>query len=222
MTQTSVRNRRHRVNRAARAAGAIVALSVVTGACSGGSADTAAADLSDQPEITAEAAEVRHFADLPTMVATSDLVVEAKVVKAEAGACETDQSDQGEECVSRARLVTLQIDDVLHAKKDAKATTVQVVEGEWNAEGEGVLFNGVTWTKAGDKAVYFLHAGKKNYSLISSQGRVIVTGEQLQPTKGHDDKLRDSLGKMTYAQLTTEVERASKGFHSGRVAPLAQ
>ncbi|MBB1257850.1 hypothetical protein [Streptomyces alkaliterrae] len=203
------------------AVGSVTLAITAMSACSDGSTETKDTKLTDRPEITAEAAEVRHFSDLPTMVATSDLVVEAEVVKAEAGPCENDESDHGTECVSRARLVTLKVADVLHAKKDTKETTLQITEGEWNTEGDGVQVNGVTWTTPGDRGVYFLTANDEGYSLVNSQGRVIVTGEKLQPT-AHDDKLLEDIEKMTFKQLTTEVERASKAYSAGQVAALPE
>ncbi|MFE0704951.1 hypothetical protein [Streptomyces sp. NPDC058872] len=105
---------------------------------------------------------------------------------------------------------------------DQPEVHAEAAEGKGNAKGEGVLFNGVEWTKPGDKAVHFLHDGKNNPSLISSQGRVVVTGKTLRPTAGHDDKLRDDLGKTAPAELASQVKQAPKGFHTGDVTPLRQ
>lgn len=205
----------------------------VTGACSAGggqSATTAGSDtetftdpqvrLAESPTMVAQSAETNVFDDLPTMVATSDLVVRARVSAVAPGRWVGDLEPGGRE---RVRDVTLEVEEVLF-DKDGGAAPGRVTLDEWGwvADGRGYRDANLTWTAPGDEGYYFLTPVRDapgHHRLISSQGRALVDGDALVPGSEEGDPLHARTHDLSPAAMESAVARAATAFRAGDVTP---
>jgi len=175
-----------------------------------------AAQLDDQPERIVEGKEVHTFEDLPTMTATSDLVVKAQVMSVSPGRWigvpGSDDADQ-------AREITLAVQRTLFSKNATAPTQVILDEWGWDSKGRGFQLAGVTWSKAGDHGYYFLTATEVpgHYVLVSSQGRFTDLDGRLVPTADEADKIHTAGEALGPAGLESAVGRAAKDVAAKKI-----
>lgn len=168
-----------------------------------------AADRDDRPERIVHGKEVYTFEDLPTMTATSDLVVKAQVKSVTPGRW---IGTPGADDADQAREITLDVQRTLFSKNATAPKQVILDEWGWDSKGHGFQFAGVTWSKAGDHGYYFLTATEVpgHYVLVNSQGRFTDMDGRLVPTADEDDKIHTAGKALGPAGLESTVGRAGK------------
>lgn len=165
-----------------------------------------------------EGREVHHFDDVETMAATSDLVVRAEVLRIRPGRWTGSEQGGGRQ---QAREVTLRVEQVLRGSGGANPGTIIVDEWGWDEKGHGYQFAGVTWSKEGDRGIYFLSETEKpgNWRLINSQGRALADGQRLDSTAEEGDQVGARIEAVTPAQLEAQVLEAARAVESGKLKP---
>lgn len=216
------------------AAIALLALSAVYLAARAAEPGTDAAripDITAPPQGIEHAAEVHHFHDVTTMTATSDLVIRARVTAVKLGEPEFDANDPSGKPVAWARMITLEIDQVLFSKVADVPASVDVYEGHWTPDGDGFVGieqDGVPWSRAGDSGYFFLKNFLNNstkagtaraYHLVSSQGRALVRAAGLDASAGEHSPLAGVTGTLSAGHLEAAVRQAGSDYTAGRVQP---
>ena len=141
--------------------------------------------------VAVEATSSYAFTTVDQMIDNSDLIVRGRVVATERGPLvgEADASVV-------ARVVTLQVEDVLGGRLAASTTTdrgtILVEEEGWLPDGSPLIVNGVAPSQVGDDGIWFLQVSPDpdlpSFLVINSQGRYLVDGNGL---RGGDQ--RDAL-----------------------------
>lgn len=145
------------------------------------------------PTLTAHAHETETFDDPASLAAGSDLVVAATVQGSAPGGVrgEEEESDAG---ALTDRIVTLRVSQVFLSGSDTKPAVgdeIQILEGFWDGEKEGIAMNGVPWSPDEAEGIFFLHKmdGEDLYRSTTSYGRLLynVPAEMAGPSGEHSD-----------------------------------
>jgi hypothetical protein len=145
-----------------------------------GQADDAA---TGSAPLAVSASSLYQFDDLASMVATSDLVVRARVDSTARGRV---VGDGGAAVVSR--IDTLVVGEVLAGAN--AASTLLVEEEGWLGDGTAIAVNGLAPSEPGMEAIWFLDRRPDpelpGYLVINHQGRYVVDGGRLRGAEGSD------------------------------------
>ena len=165
---------------------------------------TARSESATTTAMPVAAASPYNFQRLDELVGSSDLVVRGTVVATARGPLVGD----GENGVV-ARLVTVRVDDVLSGT--TTASTVLVHEEGWLTDGTPIAVNGLTPSRDGMEAFWFLDAlptvEAPAYLVINHQGRFEVDDDAV---RGADtpDGLIESVERLGPDALGDAVRRA--------------
>lgn len=172
--------------------------------------------LATTPSGSAHPDELHEFDDVPTMLATSDLVITAKVVKVQQG--RSVGPDDGSKITFRE--VHLKVQSIQYDRTGAQPTDVIVEEEGWDAEGRGYTLEGLTWSKIGDVGHFFLvrkRDAADKHRLVNSQGRVLIKDSRLQGNqRGH---LTAEIAAMTPSSFEKLLATAAADARAGRLQP---
>lgn len=165
------------------------------------------------PSTRATSREFFNFEDLDTMVATSSLVVEGTVIALEPGRQVGEGHDQ--EGYTNA---ILRIEEVLAGSTSEKTLAIEELT---SAAGSPIVLDGVEWSRVGDQGIYFLRRKPGDlYTLISSQGRYLESGDGRLKGANEQDALVKALSQLDRDTVKAEVRRGKRAVDSGSVDPL--
>ncbi|GAA1406072.1 hypothetical protein ACFQZ4_01335 [Catellatospora coxensis] len=172
--------------------------------------------LTSTPTGSAHADELHHFEDVPTMLATSDLVVTAKVVKIGKG--RSVGPDDGSKITFRE--VRLQVLSIQYDRTGAQPAELVVEEEGWDAKGRGYTLEGLSWSKVGDVGHFFLvrkRDAPDRHRLVNSQGRVLIKDSRLDGNqRAHFNAEITGMSPATFEKLLTA---AAADVRAGRIKP---
>lgn len=172
----------------------------------------------------AHAEEYFNFTDIPTLVASSEAVVEGTVSDVSPGN-PTAPPSEGQMHYNN---VTLTVDELHYVR----GTLVlqpgdEVLFKEMTKEsGQSVVVNGLQHSAEGDQGFYFLHllganpsTGLLQFNVINSQGRYLAEGSALvgADREPGQDALIDEVEALSPAQLRERITQAKERIESGSV-----
>jgi hypothetical protein len=174
----------------------VVALAVgLVLASDGRSDDGPSRATQDTRATTAITSDAPRLASLAALVSASDLVVRGRVLATEHGRVFGQPGGASIE----SRLVSLRVDEVLHATEQAPVTagaTVVVEEPGWLDDGTPIEVDGVPASVEGEEVIWFLQAvppaalddpdDPAAYVLVGPQGHYAVAGDHLDAAAGDD------------------------------------
>lgn len=182
-------------------------------ACEGGEGDPVSSSA-PRAEYVAEVGRWDwYFDDLPSMVATAEIVVSGTVTATEPGR-ETGEEEAGSDAVDnepkmRLRSVTLQVDEVF--KGDVTADSAVVLE-EFGYDRTGTAFEieDLPWSIVGDTGVFFLYRDpvqpSGHFFQVNPDGRLLFEGETV--VSFADTPLGEELGSLAARNVGGVVETA--------------
>lgn len=172
------------------------------------------------PPNSGHGAEVHHFEDLDTMVATARAVVIGRVVETRRGPV---LGDPGYELTLRE--VVIEVEDLLAG--EAPPRLVQYELG-WSSNGAATEANNVAGSAVGDRGFYFLAPAEgrddlvqPSFVLLNSQGRYLTEdGETLAPANA-DDAFSKELASRGFAGLRAAVRDSAERVKAGEATPAS-
>ncbi|GAA4625907.1 hypothetical protein GCM10023196_031980 [Actinoallomurus vinaceus] len=179
-----------------------------------GSKNVAAVKLDAKPREVAAVKEVEAYDDVPTMTASSDLVIRGRVTQITPGRHIGSSGMDGQ----RVRDVAIKIEQVFLNKTGTTPATVTLDEWGWDDRGHGFQIEGVTWSNAGDENYYFLRRiDEGRFRLVSTQGRVSVKGSRLSPTAAEDSPVHEAVERQSETAFRASLRKASADYRAGRL-----
>jgi hypothetical protein len=143
-------------------------------------------------------------ASLAELTAAADVVVRGQVVGAARGRL---FGDPGREATIESRVLTLQVEAVLHGADPGQGQVLVEEEG-WDGDGAPLVVDGAEPSQVGDAGIWFLSgigSGEEHrYVVVSAEGRYLVEGSGLHGARG-DDPLIARLEALGPAGLTAAV-----------------
>lgn len=148
----------------------------------------------------AVASDAPRLASLQQLVAGSDLIVRARVVRTERGRV---FGDPGGGSAIESRVVTLEVVRVLGGtdrpeQRPAAGDRLRLEEEGWTLEGAPLVVDGLGPSREGDDAIWFLTGvgtdEEARYVVVSAEGRYLVDGDELTGADGDDPLIRDLEG----------------------------
>jgi hypothetical protein len=162
-------------------------------------------DRATEPAPVAVTSDAPRRGSLSELVAASDLVVRADVVRTERGRVFGDPEAA---TAIESRVVALSVTEVLHGTGAEPGGRLLVEEEGWDAEGAPLVVDGLGPSAEGDDAIWFITAvgadEEARYVVVSAQGRYLVEGDRLRGASG-DDPLVATLAAMSPEQLAAAV-----------------
>jgi len=160
------------------------------------------------PAPVAVDSDAARYASLDELVAASDLVVRGRVTDTERGRWFGDGTDSAR---IQSRLVTLEVEDVLHGDApDGAGGTLLVEEEGWTEDGAPLVVDGAAPSADGDEGIWFLVDPGDDTTdaliIVGAQGRYLVDGSHLTGAEG-DDPLVAELAALTEDELAARVSR---------------
>jgi hypothetical protein len=171
-----------------------------------------------------QGSEVQLAPDLPTMAASSDLVVVADVIAVRRGRAVGDAGNG-----IRFREVDVRPVDLLNGPSQMPATLLLEQEG-WQIDGateHSYAPEGLGWLQVGTRVLLFLvdkggeEAGR--YRAISSQGTYQLVGADIRPVPAplpSDEPLVAEVASLDQGQVAAAVDAATEAGASGAVMPI--
>lgn len=172
------------------------------------------------PPNAAHGAEIYHFEDLDTMVATARAVVIGRVVETRRGPV---LGDPGFELTLRE--VVIEVEDLLAG--EAPPRLIQYELG-WSSNGAATEVNHVEGSAVGDRGFYFLAPAEgrdelvqPSFVLLNSQGRHLTEdGETLTPANANDAFSKE-LASRGFAGLRAAVRDSAERVKAGKATPAS-
>lgn len=191
---------------------AVIAFSVIA-AESGSPSEQGAATGSAPRVASGFSRELFHFDDLATMTATSQLVVDASVIRTEPGV--GGGSGHAQEAYTNG---ILNINEVLYGNAPSRTLTVEMVS---EAAGQPIELDGLEPLQQNDSGVFFLRPSVhgSNWVLTNSQGRYLTTTEGNLKGAKQDDALIKRLSTRSRGELKAEIAAARASIEAGKVKP---
>jgi hypothetical protein len=176
----------------------------------GGGSDGGASSTRTTPAEVEVTSDAPRHATLAELVAASDLVVRADVLRTEHGRV---FGEPGSGAAIESRVVTLSITRVLHDGGTGTGTApgrrLLVEEEGWTADGAPLVVDGLAPSSEGDDAIWFLtRVGEDEevrYVVVGPQGRYRITDGRLVGARG-DDPLIASTSAMAPDALEAAVQ----------------
>lgn len=181
-----------------------------------GSTNVSAVKLDVKPREVAAVKEVETYDDVPTMTASSDLVIRGRVTRITPGRHIGSSGMDGQ----RVRDVVITVEQVFLNKTGTTPATVTLDEWGWDDRGHGFQIEGVTWSKTGDENYYFLRRideGPARFRLVSTQGRVSVKSSRLAPTAAEDNPIHEAVERQSETTFRTSLRKASDEYRAGHL-----
>ena len=177
-----------------------------------GPATSGASGQSQRPESLEVSSDAPRYRTLESLIAASDLVIEATVVDTAEGRWFGDPAD-GDASMIMSRLVTLDVGKVLVGRAP-QARSVLLEEEGWTASGETLVVDGLSVAEPGSTGIWFLVEGGDAevgaYVVVGSQGRYLIEGGELNGASG-DDPLVRTLSSLSPSELVAAVEASPVG-----------
>ncbi|MGI5482763.1 hypothetical protein [Streptomyces lavendofoliae] len=198
-------------------AGIVVGAAAWSGAADG---SPAAPHRDVQAERILHGREVFDFKTLSELLATSPVVVQAKVTGVQPGRTSGSEETGG---VEQARDVTLQVTDTLKNYQGA-TTTLVMEEYGWDADGNGYQVENVAWSDVGDTGFYFLRKTDdgQRWRLVNTQSRALDKGGWLQSSAQPGSELAAALTGYQPDELAYQIRWMLDKKNQQVLTPLAE
>lgn len=190
-----------------------VALAVIAGAVVLGGSDGGDGSHPSTPTtaLPADAVEVTSdapaYGSLQELVDASDLIVRGRVADAERGRW---FGDPGSTARIQSRLLTLDVEDVLHGSPRGEAGSVLVEEEGWTEDGHPLVIDGAEPSQEGDEGIWFLvDTGDETtgaWIVVNAQGRYLVGPDGLEGATGGDPLVAELSG-LSIDELEARISR---------------
>lgn len=184
---------------------ALAALGSVLVACATKREESAVATPSASKGVVMSARYFYHFEEIPTLVRTTDLIVEGTVREVRPGR----SVGEGDHPL-QFREVRIEVSNVYYSRDREQPTEVVIEEEGWDVDRPIISFNGLAASQVGDVGFYFLKRKDPTpyYALINNQGRYLMRGDGLEGAD-RQDPLIERIERMSPRQFREEIAAAA-------------